>query len=141
MHLNTPRKKYQQPKQNSYYVVLGFHAAQSHQRHGHPDSSSVLPGAVSLFCLAETPHNSTKITPCPLELGITLPSRKIHIRMVLGAPPPFLALVALFLPPLDPSFLSPAGGSQFLPAAAPDGAPEQISGAPKLRQVHCQWMT
>lgn len=88
----------------------------------------------------ETP-NSTKNTPHPLELGITLPSMKIHIRIVLGVLPPFLALVALFLPPLDPSFLSPVGGSQFLPAAAPYVTPVQISGAPKLMQVHCQWMT
>lgn len=140
MHLNTPRKKYQQLKQNSYCVQLSFLPAQNHQRH--PASSSVLPGIVSLSCLTETPHNSTKNTPCPLlELGTTLPNMKIHIRMVLGAPPPFPALVALFLPPPAPSFPSPAGGSRFPPAAAPGAAPEQTSGAPELRQVHCQWMT
>lgn len=96
---------------------------------------------MSLICLVETPDNCTWNRPRPLELGITLPSRKIHIRTVLGVPPPFLALVVWFLPPPGPSFLSPVGGSQFLPAAAPDAPPEQISGALKLRQVHCQWMT
>lgn len=86
----------------------------------------------------ERPGNRAKKIPCPLELGSTLPSKKIHIRMVLEVPPPFLALVALFLPLLDPSFLSLVGGPQFLPAAAPCVTPVQISRALKLSQVHCQ---
>lgn len=94
-----------------------------------------------ITAVAGTPDNSTKNKPWPLELGITSPNMKIRIRMVLGVPPPFLGPVALFPPPLDPSFLSPAGGSQFLPAAAPYVTPAQISGALKLRQVHCRWMT
>lgn len=119
-----------------------FHLADSQQEQAQVPIQQFFPiWNISPFCLVETPDNSTKNTPCPLELGTTLPSMKIHIRTVLGVPPPFLALVALFLPPLDPSFLSPVGGPQFLPAAAPYVTPVQTSGALKLRQVHCQWMT